>query len=109
MQKHPWFRKGLPESLDVDAYNSHFVELSKTPDIVESREAIKKVMQVIELPFPGQASTAEAWQQSAAQCGRQICGFKLISTGATMYIEAHAAEQASPRKNSGQGWASVLV
>lgn len=45
-QKHPWFRKGLPESLDVDAYNSHFVELSKAPDIIESREAIKKVMQV---------------------------------------------------------------
>lgn len=48
VQKHPWFRKGLPESLDVDAYNSHFVELSKAPDIVESREAIKKVMQVRE-------------------------------------------------------------
>ena len=32
--------------MDVDAYNSHFVELSKAPDIMESREAIKKVMQV---------------------------------------------------------------
>ena len=51
VQKHPWFRKGLPESLDVDAYNSHFVELSKAPDIIESREAIKRVMQVERRPY----------------------------------------------------------
>ena len=46
LQKHPWFRKGLPDSLDVDKYNSHFVELSKAPDVVQSREAIKRVMEV---------------------------------------------------------------
>ncbi len=46
LQKHPWFRKGLPDSLDVDKYNSHFVELSRAPDVVQSREAIKRVMQV---------------------------------------------------------------
>ncbi len=53
MQKHPWFRKGLPESLNIDDYNSHFVELSKAPDILESREAIKKVMQVKEQALIG--------------------------------------------------------
>ena len=45
-QKHPWFRKGLPDSLDVDKYNAHFVALSKAPDVVQSREAIKHVMVV---------------------------------------------------------------
>ena len=60
VQKHPWFRKGLPESLDVDAYNSHFVELSKAPDIIESREAIKRVMQVERRVLPGPLGTAPA-------------------------------------------------
>ena len=53
LQKHPWFRKGLPDSLDVDKYNSHFVELSKAPDVVQSRQAIKHVMEVrLNSPHP---------------------------------------------------------
>lgn len=29
MQKHPWFRQGLPQNLEVDTYNGHYVKLSK--------------------------------------------------------------------------------
>ena len=46
LQEHPWFRKGLPDTLNVDEYNSHFVELSKAPDRLVSRDSIKSVMQV---------------------------------------------------------------
>jgi hypothetical protein len=28
-QKHPWFRHGLPQNLEVDTYNGHYVKLSK--------------------------------------------------------------------------------
>ncbi len=29
VQKHPWFRHGLPQNLEVDTYNGHYVKLSK--------------------------------------------------------------------------------
>ena len=45
LQEHPWFQKGLPIS-DVDEYNAYYVELSKAPDVLVSRESIKSVMQV---------------------------------------------------------------
>ena len=47
LQEHPWFRKALPSTLtSVDEYNAHYVELSKAPDLLVSRESIKSVMQV---------------------------------------------------------------
>lgn len=47
LQEHPWFQTALPGSLtSVDEYNAHYVELSKAPDLLVSRESIKSVMQV---------------------------------------------------------------
>ena len=47
LQEHPWFRTALPGTLtSVDEYNAHYVELSKAPDLLVSRESIKSVMQV---------------------------------------------------------------
>jgi DnaJ-domain-containing protein 1 len=42
LQKHPWFRKGLPENLEVDAYNAHYVNLSK--QAADSADAIRRVV-----------------------------------------------------------------
>ena len=49
MQKHPWYRKGLPQGLQLDAYNSHYVELSKAANSSALVDAIKRVMQVMQL------------------------------------------------------------
>lgn len=47
MQKHPWYQRGLPKGLQLDAYNSHYVELSKAAaNSADLAAAIKKVMQV---------------------------------------------------------------
>ncbi|CAL8464979.1 g4514 [Coccomyxa elongata] len=42
IQKHPWFRKGLPPNLEVDTYNGHYVSLSK--QAVDNADAIRRVV-----------------------------------------------------------------
>lgn len=42
LQKHPWFRTGLPETLEVDTYNAHYVNLSQQAS--DSADAIRRVV-----------------------------------------------------------------
>lgn len=52
LQKHPWYRKGLPQGLQLDAYNLHYVELSKAAaNSADLAKAIKRVMQVCRTPY----------------------------------------------------------
>ncbi|CAK0785491.1 hypothetical protein CVIRNUC_008700 [Coccomyxa viridis] len=61
IQEHPWFQTALPGSLtSVDEYNAHYVELSKAPDLLVSRESIKSVMQEARGLQPGQAAPSDA-------------------------------------------------
>ncbi|CAK0785101.1 hypothetical protein CVIRNUC_008307 [Coccomyxa viridis] len=45
IQKHPWYRTGLPQGLQIDAYNAHYVDLSKAANSSALVDAIKRVMQ----------------------------------------------------------------
>lgn len=46
VQKHPWYQKGLPEGLQLESYNLHYVELSKAAaNSTDLAAAIKRVMQ----------------------------------------------------------------
>lgn len=87
LQKHPWFRKGLPPNLEVDTYNGHYVSLSKQAvdnagkylyAFVWHVAAIKSeaTMLLVSMPWTGEAAMPFmlAWwymqMQSAEWCAR---------------------------------------